>query len=183
MADTEKKAKGGKRPGAGRQKGSRNKRTIQKSETLTALAQAHTEDAVATLASIMMNVEAEDAPRIAAARILLDRGHGRPAQQITAPVAGAEALALETQAVRGSRLLADLISQIDGAVDQAHYKAIAALPAPDGEVIEVDFEAVDDDQGDHGDAKGQETAKADDRPADPIGDVALADDLTRASLF
>lgn len=45
-------------------------------------ARAHTQDAIATLASITTNPEAPEAARISAATALLDRGWGRPKQTI-----------------------------------------------------------------------------------------------------
>jgi len=47
------------------------------------LARAHTSDAVQTLVSIMTNTKAAPAARVSAAKALLDRGYGKPPQQIT----------------------------------------------------------------------------------------------------
>lgn len=46
------------------------------------LAQAYTEEAIKTLASIMLDKKANATSRAAAATALLDRGWGRPAQQL-----------------------------------------------------------------------------------------------------
>lgn len=46
------------------------------------LAQAYTEGAIRTLAEIMLNVKANPTSRAMAAQALLDRGWGKPSQQI-----------------------------------------------------------------------------------------------------
>lgn len=61
-----------------RTKGAKNKQTLDVKE----LAQDYTADAVATLASIMRDDEEAAAARVAAARELLDRGHGKPKQSL-----------------------------------------------------------------------------------------------------
>jgi hypothetical protein len=62
----------------GRQPGSPNKQTLDVKE----LAKDYTEDAVRTLASIMTNREEAAPARVAAARELLDRAHGKPKQSV-----------------------------------------------------------------------------------------------------
>lgn len=62
----------------GRQKGTPNKSTA----AVKAAAQKHTTDALAALVSILRTGQSEQA-RIAAARELLDRGYGKPAQALT----------------------------------------------------------------------------------------------------
>ena len=47
-----------------------------------ALARKHTEGAIATLASIMLDESAKGSERVAAAQALLDRGYGKPTQAI-----------------------------------------------------------------------------------------------------
>lgn len=54
--------------------------------SLTDLAKAHTETAVATLGEIVIDTEAPHAARIAAANALLDRGWGRAVQVVDATV-------------------------------------------------------------------------------------------------
>ena len=66
---------GGKRPGAGRPKGSRNKATAD----VMAAAQVYTDAALKTLAAIMRKSDS-DASRVAAASVILDRGHGKARQ-------------------------------------------------------------------------------------------------------
>jgi hypothetical protein len=70
--------RGGRRPGAGRRKGSRNKATAD----VMAAAQVYTTEALETLARIMRSGESE-AAIVAAADKLLDRGHGRAPQPQT----------------------------------------------------------------------------------------------------
>lgn len=82
MQDSEKesiaiKARGGRRPGAGRPLGAPNKLT----RPLKELAAIHSEDCIAVLVELRDHAEAEQV-RLAAANSLLDRGHGRPRQEI-----------------------------------------------------------------------------------------------------
>lgn len=70
-------------PGPGRPKGSRNKVTIELAEA----AQEYTEEALETLIRICRSGKSE-AARVAAACALLDRGHGKPKQQIQANMQG-----------------------------------------------------------------------------------------------
>lgn len=67
-------AKGGKREGAGRKKGSPNKATAD----IKKLAQEHGPEAIETLAALMRN--GGEQVKKAAASELLDRGYGKPAQ-------------------------------------------------------------------------------------------------------
>lgn len=61
----------------GRVKGVPNKATAQ----LKALAQRHTSEALKTLAKIMKGGDSDSA-RVSAAKELLDRGYGKPAQAL-----------------------------------------------------------------------------------------------------
>jgi hypothetical protein len=78
-------ARGGRRPGAGRPRGRKNKRPPGNSITLEAsvaeLARQHTVDAIKSLASIALTGKSENA-RVSAATALLDRGYGRPPMQV-----------------------------------------------------------------------------------------------------
>jgi hypothetical protein len=49
---------------------------------LTDLARTHTEDALKTVVGIMMDEKAPRNTRLVAAGMLLDRGHGKPAQSV-----------------------------------------------------------------------------------------------------
>jgi hypothetical protein len=71
------KSRGGRRPGAGRPLGSPNKLT----RPLRELAALHSEDCIAVLVQLRDHAEAEQV-RLAAANSLLDRGHGKPRQEI-----------------------------------------------------------------------------------------------------
>src|ERR1051325_8688468 len=69
--------RGGKRPGAGRPRGSINKA----SRELREIAQAYTVEAIETLAHLMRSAESEGT-RLNAANALLDRAYGKPTQMI-----------------------------------------------------------------------------------------------------
>ena len=95
--DTPRK-KPGPKPGtrpSGRQKGTPNKVTAD----VRAAAQKYTAEAIETLASIMRQSDVDQA-RIAAAKELLDRGHGKATQPIEANVT------TETYEERLARLMA-----------------------------------------------------------------------------
>jgi hypothetical protein len=65
--------RGGKRPGAGRPRGSPNRAT----QEIRGIAQAYTAEAIETLAQIMRTA-ASDTARLNAANALLDRAYGKP---------------------------------------------------------------------------------------------------------
>lgn len=68
----------------GRKPGSLNKSTVDVKEA----AQAFTKDAIETLASIMRGTDQPAAARVAAAGVLLDRGHGKSKQEVDVAVDG-----------------------------------------------------------------------------------------------
>lgn len=70
---------GGKRPGAGRKKGSLGKATIQQRGTLEEIARTYTQDALDVLVQVARESQS-DAARVSAANALLDRGYGKPSQ-------------------------------------------------------------------------------------------------------
>ena len=79
------KQRGGKRPGAGRPPGARNKRTLaqaKEARTLTELAREATVEAISTLRRIAGDAQAPASAQVAAATALLDRAWGRPPQRI-----------------------------------------------------------------------------------------------------
>lgn len=76
----------------GRKKGVPNKATA----SLKDAAQVYTEQALATLASIMLSASEGGAARVAAANALLDRGYGKPKQSVEA--SGPDGGAIETKA-------------------------------------------------------------------------------------
>lgn len=81
-------AEGGKREGAGRPKGSRNKVTAD----IKAIAQSFGEEAIKGLIEISRDTEAPHAARVAAFREVLDRGYGKAKQEME--VAGPEGSSL-----------------------------------------------------------------------------------------
>jgi hypothetical protein len=72
---------GGKRAGAGRPAGAKNKATVEQQARLTDLARGHTVEALETLLDVMRN-GLTDTARIAAANSILDRAYGRPKQSV-----------------------------------------------------------------------------------------------------
>ena len=83
MSTKKKGIHGGRRPGAGRPPGSRNKATLAReagAKTLTDLARENTEDALAALLEVARDTTAPSAARVSAATALLDRAWGRPPQ-------------------------------------------------------------------------------------------------------
>lgn len=72
--------RGGKRPGAGRPKGSRNKATQAHRATVRELAEAYAEEAISALVDVARN--GSDGARVSAAVALLDRAFGKPAQSV-----------------------------------------------------------------------------------------------------
>jgi hypothetical protein len=83
-------ARGGKREGAGRKKGSNDRRPrsspviiapAQEKRELREAARQFTDDALNTLARICNEGQSE-AARVSAASALLDRGYGKPTQQL-----------------------------------------------------------------------------------------------------
>jgi hypothetical protein len=71
--------RGGKRSGAGRPQGRRNKATVAHKLTLEELARSHTEAALNVLVEIAQQGQSE-AARVLAANAILDRGYGKPRQ-------------------------------------------------------------------------------------------------------
>ena len=89
-------ARGGKREGAGRKKGSKDKRPrsspviiapAQEKRELREAARQFTDDALKTLAAICNEGQSE-AARVSAASALLDRGFGKPTQQLETGLPG-----------------------------------------------------------------------------------------------
>ena len=78
--------RGGKRPGAGRPKGVKStvkvRGPVDKHVALSELAREHTADALKTLVDICKDKETPAAARVSAASALLDRGYGKPRQEV-----------------------------------------------------------------------------------------------------
>lgn len=81
--------RGGKRAGAGRRKGSVNKLAAD----IKALAQPYGPEALDVIVSAMRDGE-KLADRLTAAKEMLDRGYGRPAQAVTGEGGGPVALSI-----------------------------------------------------------------------------------------
>lgn len=71
-------AEGGKREGAGRPKGSRNKVTADIKE----IAQSFGQEAITHLVEIARDGDSPPAARVAAVKEILDRGYGKAKQQL-----------------------------------------------------------------------------------------------------
>ena len=69
--------RGGKRPGAGRKPGSKNKLTKATKASITELAMSHAATAIETLVGIMQSELAPAAARVSAANAVLDRAVGK----------------------------------------------------------------------------------------------------------
>lgn len=95
--------RGGSRPGerrGGRQKGTLNRATAD----VKVIAQLYTAKALRVAGDIMQDASAPPAARIAAASLLLDRGHGKPGQHVSADVKHSHEAALE-EIARRARLI------------------------------------------------------------------------------
>ncbi len=79
MAAVQRKRCGGKRPGAGRPKGSSNKGTPEQRRTFTELALAYSLEALETLVTVMRDGKSESA-RVLACSHILDRALGKAPQ-------------------------------------------------------------------------------------------------------
>lgn len=73
--------RGGKRVGAGRPKGAKDKLTREAGATISEMAREYTSDALMALVAIAQSGESE-AARVSAANALLDRGYGKAPQAI-----------------------------------------------------------------------------------------------------
>lgn len=73
--------RGGARPGAGRPKGAKDRLTREAGATISEMARAYTDVAIAALARIAEHGESESA-QVAAANALLDRGYGKASQPV-----------------------------------------------------------------------------------------------------
>jgi hypothetical protein len=77
--------RGGKRAGAGRPSGRRNKATVVQKLTLEELARTHTDTALAVLVEVAQHGQSE-AARVSAANSILDRGYGKSRQLEPEPI-------------------------------------------------------------------------------------------------
>lgn len=90
-------ARGGKRPGAGRPKGVSHRASEADKAGLEARAREHTKTALDALVEVAKGAES-DAARVSAASALLDRGYGKPRQQLEH--SGADGGPLTVQVIR-----------------------------------------------------------------------------------
>lgn len=74
--------RGGKRAGAGRKPGSKNKLTQANKATLTDLALSYAEDAIQTLHAVATDKGQSGPARVSAANSILDRALGKPIQSV-----------------------------------------------------------------------------------------------------
>ena len=101
--------RGGKREGAGRPKGSISKSTAE----LKAYAQEFTEDAIGVITMIMY-YSIDPRLRVMAAKEILDRGHGRPAQGVELTGAeGGPIATVDMSNLEAARLAGYFIVQAD----------------------------------------------------------------------
>ncbi|MBV2146756.1 hypothetical protein KRZ98_00420 [Sphingobium sp. AS12] len=80
--------------------GGRAKMTMADGKTLTDLAREHTPKAVQALVDVLEGAEASDAARVSAATALLDRGWGRPRQDLGVEMKSDEGIAALLEAAR-----------------------------------------------------------------------------------
>jgi hypothetical protein len=78
---------------------------------LKAMAREYTQVAIGTAVAIMRNPEARDSDRLKAAEILLDRGHGKPRQELEHTGKEGKDLIPETD---GSKLALALLTLLHG---------------------------------------------------------------------
>ena len=81
MAEKGKKQHGGRRPGAGRKRGSNSRATRDQKVTLSDLARSHATTAIETLVILATQADSDSA-KISACKELLDRGYGRAPQAV-----------------------------------------------------------------------------------------------------
>ncbi len=84
---------GGKREGAGRPRGQRNKVT----SGIRDIAQGYGAEAISALVEIMRDAKAPHAARVAASREILDRGYGKSRQSIDHSNADGSLMAMPTR--------------------------------------------------------------------------------------
>ncbi len=83
--ENQRSQRGGKRAGAGRPSGRKNKATVEQKLTLEELARSHTETALTVLLQVAQHGQSE-AARVSAANSILDRGYGKPRQLEPEPI-------------------------------------------------------------------------------------------------
>jgi hypothetical protein len=128
--------RGGARPGAGRKKGSRTRRTDKTIGSIAELAKQHTDTALNALVDVATRSES-DAARVSAATAILDRGYGKPAQPHTGESGGnlvVKILNIGTGDFAPSLLAPQRLSNGRlGGMENGHQKVIAHLAPESGE--------------------------------------------------
>lgn len=109
--------RGGKRPGAGRPKGSSQRATGEQYAQLSALARGHTKAALRSLVLVATKGESE-AARVTAANAILDRGYGKAPQSI------------EHAGPNGGPIPVNLIGQLSDEDIEAIERIYAKMAAP-----------------------------------------------------
>lgn len=110
--------RGGKRPGAGRPQGRRNKATVEQKLTLEELARTHTETALAVLVDIARYGQSE-AARVSAANAILDRGYGKPRQLEPASASGDDEVRSVETTAKMKAAMEDLNALLDATLPPA----------------------------------------------------------------
>lgn len=87
---------------------------------IRSLARSHTESAIVTLASIMNQPKANPSARVAAAQAILDRGWGKPKQDIDMTTRNGDLSDLLQQIREAGGDLTDDAGRTDGAPEVTH---------------------------------------------------------------
>lgn len=109
--------RGGKRPGAGRPKGSKDTATREQGATLAELARANTKVALQALVAIASKGESE-AARVSAATAILDRGYGKPTQSHEHSGPNGGPIEMLSDSELNARI--DALKRLDGPVVTTH---------------------------------------------------------------
>jgi hypothetical protein len=121
--------RGGKRAGAGRPSGRRNKATVEQKLTLEALARAHTDTAVAVLVEVAQHGQSE-AARVSAANSILDRGYGKARQLEPETVSPADAA---ERAAKQAAETAAMVAAMDAEFQQLLEESLSPYTTPEEE--------------------------------------------------
>ncbi|MXP27913.1 hypothetical protein GRI58_03635 [Porphyrobacter algicida] len=92
--------------------GGRPKVKLADGRTLTDLARDHTEKAVTALVAVLDSAEATDSARVSAATAILDRGWGRPRQDVGIEMKSDEAMASLLEAARKRAIEAKAVPEL-----------------------------------------------------------------------
>lgn len=101
--------RGGKRAGAGRPKGAKDKLTREAGATIGELARRHTAAALKTLVEVATQGDS-DAARVSAANAILDRGYGKASQPLEHT--GKDGISLADEAVNAAERIRDKLNRL-----------------------------------------------------------------------